>query len=308
MVALPRDPSELPAPLDDGRLLHSSKPHSYDKLFYWSRALQEFARLTKNGWAGKRCCLDLFASCGIYRDADTGQLGWGSPLLALHAIDPFDVYVFAEKIPERASVLADRVADSGLVRELVRIDLADPNVMRAAAQFKALGTADGPKCAVITGDANAAVPLVKLMLPELPGRRIVLTMLDPYGVSFDWDSFAGLTLHERLDVLLLFPEDIDLERNWRLEERIDRYMPTSCDWRSAIAQARNRGRAFREVYEQGIREQLGLKVGVPKAIRAHGREIYKLLYASPHERGLAVWDHARREDPDGQIELYLADR
>lgn len=85
MVALPRDPSQLPAPLLDGRMLHSSKPHSYEKLFYWSRVLQEFARLTKNSWAGKRVCIDLFAGCGIYRDIETRKLGWGSPLLALHA-------------------------------------------------------------------------------------------------------------------------------------------------------------------------------------------------------------------------------
>lgn len=107
MVALPRDPSELPAPLPDGRLLHRSKPHSYEKLFYWSRVLQEFARRTKFKWPGKRVCVDLFASCGIYQDDETGQLGWGSPLLALHAIDPFDAYIFGEKNAARASVLAE---------------------------------------------------------------------------------------------------------------------------------------------------------------------------------------------------------
>jgi hypothetical protein len=71
-------------------MLHSSKPHSYEKLFYWSRVLQEFARLTKNSWAGKRVCINLFAGCGSYRDIERNELGWGSPLLALHAIDPFD--------------------------------------------------------------------------------------------------------------------------------------------------------------------------------------------------------------------------
>jgi three-Cys-motif partner protein len=177
--------------------------------------------------------------------------------------------------------------------------------MRAAGRFKALEV-KGPKCAVITGDANRAVPMVKLMMPGLPGRRIALTMLDPYGVSFRWNSLAGLALHERMDLLMLFPEDVDLERNWRLRERTDRYMPTGLDWQRAISESRNRGRALREIYQAGIEGQLGLKVGTPKAIRAHGREIYKLLYASRHERGLAVWDHARREDPDGQIELYLA--
>lgn len=290
MVALPRDPSELPRPLDDARLMHSAKPHSAEKLFYWSRVLQEFARATKRSWAGRRVCVDLFASSGVYRDVETSELGWGSPLLALHAIDPFDVYIFGDKDPARAAVLAERVEETGLARHVARLDLDDPHVMRAGGAFRAVEV-QGPKCAVITGDANRAVPLVKLMMPSLPGRRIVLTMLDPYGVSFDWDSLAGLTLHERLDVLLLFPEDIDLERNWRLKERIDRYMPTGADWRTAIAMTRSRGRAFREVYVDGIERQLGLKVGVPKAVRAHGRDLYKLLYASPHERGLAVWEH-----------------
>jgi three-Cys-motif partner protein len=132
-------------------------------------------------------------------------------------------------------------------------------------------------------------------------------MLDPYGVCFTWDSLSGLALHERLDILLLFPEDVDLERNWRQEERIDSFMPRRGDWRTAIHATRNRGRAFRELYMTGIVEELGLQVGDPRAIRAHGREIYKLLYVSRHERGLKVWEHACREDPSGQIELYLAD-
>jgi len=288
-------------------MLHVSKPHSYQKLFYWSRVLQEYATRTKFMWAGRRVCVDLFASCGIYQDSETEELGWGSPLLALHAINPFDVYIFGEKDPDRASVLADRVDDSGLVRaETVRLDLADPDVMRVARDFKAL-TVDGPKCAVITGDANTAVPIVKLMMPAFERRRMALTMLDPYGVCFDWDSLAMLTLHERIDLLIYFPEDIDLERNWRLKQRTDRYMPTGADWQTAVSAApRNRGRVFREIYQEGLERQLGLKVGVPKPIRARNREIYKLLYASRHEKGLEVWEHARREDPSGQIELYLA--
>jgi three-Cys-motif partner protein len=307
VVALPRDPSELPPPLPDGRILHPSKPHSYEKLYYWSRVVQEYATRTKYQWAGRRVCLDLFASCGIWQDMETHELGWGSPLLALHAIDPFDVYIFGELDPERASVLAERVDESGLVRaKTVRLNLADPDVMRSAREFKGLN-GNGPKCAVIVGDANNAVPVVKLMMPAFEQRRMVLTMLDPYGICFDWDSLAGLTLHERMDLLIYFPEDIDLERNWRLKERTDRYMPSGADWLTAVnAAPRNRGRVFREIYEDGLKRQLGLKVGVPKAIRAHNREIYKLLYASPHEKGLEVWEHARRVDPGGQIEMYLA--
>lgn len=81
-----------------------------------------------------------------------------------------------------------------------------------------------------------------------------------------------------MDLLIYFPEDIDLERNWRSKERTNRYMPTGVDWQTAVnVAARNRGRIFREIYVHGIEQQLGLKVGVPKPIRANGREIYKLL-------------------------------
>jgi hypothetical protein len=134
-------------------------------------------------------------------------------------------------------VPAERVDDSGIVRvETARLNLADPEVMRAAREFKGLSVS-GPKCAVITGDANHAVPLVKLIMPAFERRRMVLTMLDPYGVCFDWDSLAGLALHERMDLLIYFPEDIDLERNWRLKERTDRYMPTGADWQTAVSTA-----------------------------------------------------------------------
>lgn len=285
-------------------MLHSSKPHSYEKLFYWSRVLQEFARLTKNSWAGKRVCIDLFAGCGIYRDSETHELAWGSPLLALHAIDPFDVYIFGDRKPKRAEALAARVEDTNLAAHVSRLHLDDPDLMRAVAEFKALQVRR-PKVAIITGDANRAVPFVKLMMPGLPGRRIALTMVDPYRVKFAWDSLAGPTLHERMDLLMLFPEDMDIERNLRHEDRRDRYMPPGADWRAAVARSRNTGRVMRELYQDGIERLLGLKVGEPKAIRVRGREIYKLPYASPHERGLAVWGHARREDPGGQIELYL---
>ena len=307
MVALPRDPSELPAPLPDGRLVHDAKQHSSEKLFYWSRVLQEYATRTKFKWAGRRVCIDLFASCGIYRNAVTGELGWGSPLLALHAVNPFDVYIFGDKDAERARVLAERVDDSGLVAtEALRLSVDDPDIMHQAREFKAQNVR-GPKCAVLTGDANRAVPIVKRMMPAFERRRMALTMVDPYGVAFDWVSLAGLTLYERMDLLIYFPEDIDLERNWRLQQRTDLYMPTGADWQSAVTVAPiNRGRIFREIYVDGLERQLGLKVGVPKSIRANNREIYKLLYASRHETGLDVWEHARREDPGGQIEMYLS--
>ena len=54
----------------------------------------------------------------------------GSPLLALHAIDPFDLYVFGERGAERASVIAARVEDT-IASHGARLSLDDPAIMRA---------------------------------------------------------------------------------------------------------------------------------------------------------------------------------
>ena len=168
-------------------------------------------------------------------------------------------------------MLADRADDTGILSvPVTRLSLDDPDVMHLARQFKG-ADAVGPKCAVLTGDANKAIPVVKLMMPAFERHRMILTMLDPYGVCFDWDSLDGLTMHERMDLLMYFPEDIDLERNWRLKERTDRYMPNGADWQSAVdAAPRNRGRVFREIYVQGLEDKLLLKVGVPKTIQVEG--------------------------------------
>src|SRR5271154_4362109 len=151
LVALPRDPSELPPPRPDGRILHPAKPHSSEKLHYWSRVVQEYATRTKYKWAGRRVCVDLFASCGIWEDTKTKEIGWGSPLLALHAIDAFDAYIFCELNADRATALADRADETGLLgAPATRLKLDDPHVLYQAREFKNL-TVAGAKCAGLTG-------------------------------------------------------------------------------------------------------------------------------------------------------------
>jgi hypothetical protein len=48
-----RHPSEL-LPPPDGRMVDSSKPRSYEMLFYWSVRALRVRGLTKHGWAEKR--------------------------------------------------------------------------------------------------------------------------------------------------------------------------------------------------------------------------------------------------------------
>ncbi len=94
MVALRRLPRDLPPPLDDGRPARSV--HSYDriKMHLWGGIVNASATAMKNKWSGRRACIDLFASYGLNRITDTGELCWGSSLLALHADAGFDTYIF----------------------------------------------------------------------------------------------------------------------------------------------------------------------------------------------------------------------
>jgi three-Cys-motif partner protein len=124
-------------------------------------------------------------------------------------------------------------------------------------------------------------------------------LIDPHGADFWWDSLSGLVLHERMDAMILFPEDMDLERNLLLEERNDPYFP-SPEWRRCLA-ARNRGAALREVYKSGLRHEHGYEFGADKTVRnRHGAPIYKLLYASRNKLGLHLWEDCTRRTPYGQ--------
>ena len=57
---------------------------------------------------------------------------------------------------------------------------------------------------------------------------------------------------------------------------------------------------------EGISRMTLVVDGATTQVEQVEKQLYKLLYSSPHEKGLEVWEHARREDPGGQIELYLA--
>ena len=154
-------------------------------------------------------------------------------------------------------------------------------------------------------DANHAPALVKAALPGFPNARVSLTLIDPCSASFSWHSLAALTLHERMDLMILFPEDMDIERNLAHEARLDAYFgcPT---WRDAMQGHGNRGSALREFYKKRVAEELEFQFGDDKAVRAsNGTEIYKFLFASKHRLGVKLWNETTRTTPDGQLALRL---
>jgi three-Cys-motif partner protein len=179
-------------------------------------------------------------------------------------------------------------------------------VLEQGREVKA-ATPYGPKVVIVTGDANKAGPLVKLVLPGFPGQRLGLTLVDPYGSSYTWDALSALVLHERMDAMILFPEDMDIERNaGRGDPRFDRFFP-SPRWREIVRDSKHLGRDLRDFYKSELHRQQGYFFGDDKTVRnSVGAEIYKLLYASKNkELGTKLWNACTHEDPSGQLQLYL---
>lgn len=306
MVAL-RTPNDLLPPEDDGLPARTIKAHGNDKLFYWASILNAFSIATSKDWEGSRSCIDLFASYGINED-ERGERSWGSALLSF-LVPPFlfDTYVFNDINPKATAVLAERIDAlkiDGL--EIFPISLKDDEAaLRQARQMKG-AHARGPKVAILTGDANAAPLVARQCLPGFSGRRVSLALIDPNGAHYTWESMINLTAYERMDLLLLFPEDMDIERNLENPydvDRLNRYFGHT-RWQQLRDVPGNRGAAARELYEQQLRT-LGYKLGYAKTVRHSGNApIYRLIFGSKSNLGVKIWNESR-QDPDGQYGLYL---
>ncbi len=275
------------------------------KLYYWARISETFAIATSRKWSGRRACVDLFASYGVNKDRTDGDLIWGSALLALQVSHPFDTVVLGDTDERATAALAMRVERLGVHgAEVFPLTLGDESLARKITAVKSASPI-GPKVVVLTADANEAPAIVRMLLPAFEGKRAVLTMLDPYAANFTWEALSALTFRERMDVLMLFPEEMDIRRNLQHEQRLDRYFGTP-DWREVAASSTHVGRALRELYQQRMAKLLDYKLGQTKTIRnSRGVAIYKLIFSSKHPLGLTLWNEGCRENPDGQDALYL---
>jgi three-Cys-motif partner protein len=305
LVALRKDPSELSPPPADGLPTRGVHAYARDKLYYWGVVSNACARVTKNKWMGRRACVDPFASCGINQDLETGALSWGSALLALQVQDPFDTYVFGDRDGRACEALAQRCEALALPGAEVLVMDATREDRGRQVEVVRRRSPPGPKIVIMKGDANETSAIVKMLLPGFAQRRYVLAMVDPPSACFEWQALAKLTLHERLDLMLLFPEDFDLERNLGHEARLDRYFGTPV-WRQAVAGPGSAGVAMRMLYKRRLRDDLGYQLADDKAVlNARGIEIYKFLFASKDKLGVKLWNESTRRRPNGQDAFYF---
>lgn len=275
---------------------------------YWGRIVNTAARATKHKWAGRRSCIDVFAAEGFNRDRDTDELSWGTPLLALSVDDPFDFYFFNDGDADATRTLAERIADPHLFgMPVFPLDLGSESVGAQAVRIKG-EKPPGPKAIVSTGDANDTPVFVKMLLPAWEQRRYSIALIDPPGFDFRWEAVGQLTLNERLDLLMLFAEDMDLERNLGRylgvpDNKADGYFPHG--WREVARNSTpHEGPALRRFYKEKLAAQLGYEYTAEfdRVIRnAKNSELYKLIFASKHKLGLKIWEKVNGPANDPQL-------
>ena len=307
MAALRRLPRDLPPPLDDGRPTRSVHPYDRIKMHLWGGIVNASALAMKNKWPGRRACIDLFASYGLNRIDDSGELCWGSALLALHADAGFDTYIFCDKNPKATKVLCERIADQiyfGM--PVFDLDIGSESAGTRVAEIKGAVTG-GPKVIVLTGDANQAPVFIRALMPAWEHNRYALALIDPPSLSFWWESLEALTFNERMDLMLLFAEGMDLNRNLERyaaqeKSKLDRFVGAT-DWRGLLNERRPTI-ALREHYKARIGYEAFGAYDRPVRNQKNA-ELYKLIYASKIKLGSELWDSVNKDEPDGQISLIV---
>lgn len=163
----------------------------YDEIGYWSEIkleiIEKYAKaysqiLTNQSWA-HHIYVDAFAGAGSHISKTTKSLVRGSPQIALDIEPSFKEYYFIDIKKEKVS-------------ELKKISEQSPK---------------SQKIHVLEGDCNKA--LLQHVYPHInkPNMR-TLCLLDPYGLTLDWQIIEAAGKMCSVEIFLNFPV-MDMNRN-----------------------------------------------------------------------------------------------
>lgn len=227
----------------------------------------------------RRVYIDAFAGTGnrhpkrlknlpLFHLPELDAVMKGSARLALELEPPFDCYYLIELARKRASKLG-----------ALKTEFATRNVE------------------VINGDANREVTRLCETLDWRKARGVVF--LDPYGLQVSWQTLVAISKTKSLDVWLLFPTGIGLNRmltksgqiprEWR--ETIDRFLGTT-DWWQQFYRVELNGDLFGEVQYKNVKD-------------ASAPKLERFIYGRLSTIFPFVWDQpVRLANSKGQV-MYL---
>lgn len=264
----------LPEPKDDGLLIPEVGEWSKDKHYFLRRYIDAFTTSMKDKWSGLHF-IDLFAGAGIERLAQSKELDWGSPMIAAQAPKSFSKLHLCELDKEKYKALEQRIR------------LKCPNAQ------------------ILCGDANDCVDE---LVNEIPNRRTLsLAFLDPYGLHIKLETLIKLKNH-RVDLIIFFADRLDAIRNWKAyyldnpNSSLDQLLGADSEWRKIIPDTapEKRVQAFRQLYVDRLKKEIGYSEFDYETISAHGRPLYSLLFCSSNQFAVKLWRRISRIKPSGQ--------
>ncbi len=269
---------------DDGLPTRDSGRWAKDKLRFWNIYIDITTRAMVDSPHWKSVVyVDLFSGPGICQIRGTDERVPGSPLIAAKAPKAFSKILLCELNESRASACETRLSKI----------LSDD------------------KYKVFRGDCNEQV---SEMVKYIPARSLTLAFLDPTGLHLDFATVETLSQCGRVDLLILFPDGVDVMRNWKryfdeLESNLDRVLGPDSDWREKRANATSTEPAdmrklYVSIYQEQLKRRLGYDYSDAITIRGKSGPLYKLVYASKHERGLDFWVKSCKKELSGQQDLF----
>ncbi|OHB65895.1 MAG: hypothetical protein A2V70_10600 [Planctomycetes bacterium RBG_13_63_9] len=272
--------------MDDGLPTREVGHWTEDKLFFWNRYLDITTRamVGHRAWPAGLVYVDLFAGPGICTLRGSGKRIPGSALIAANAPKPFERILLCEKDPGFACACEQRVKT-----------IVDPD------RFQ-----------VFVGDCNDRVGRLST---EIPDQALTLAFIDPTGLHAHFETIRTLSQRGAVDLLILFADNHDIVRNVNLyeeqgsESNLDQVLGPESNWRDDWQRLTNRSREnicqmFASAYKRQLESKLGYKEFGEETMRCASRPLYRLIYASKHERGLDFWQKITKKDAGGQMRLF----
>jgi three-Cys-motif partner protein len=262
------------------------------KLDYLARYIDVFEISMKDKWP-IRNYIDLMAGPGKNRIPGSSEVFLGSPLLALTTRHPFTGYFF--------------------------VDLEAKNT--AALQTRCNMSIYSRRVNIKTGDCNQMIDKVIVRLKQNERNSLNLAFLDPEGFELQWTTVARLASVQRMDLIINYPQG-GLNRFIRQAYASDGQTVIDLffggrEWRKYYEDwlTKRAGTSLHRLlinYYKGKLRDLGYKQvfagsdaveDEPLMRNTKSAPLYRLLFASKHDRGYEFWLKVIRRDVYGRTRL-----
>ena len=271
---------------DDGLPTRESGSWAGEKLFFWNRYIEitTNAMVGHRSWQSGMVYVDLFSGPGVCRDKKSGERFPGSPLIAANAPKSFERILLCDIDRDTCDACEERLATSP-----------------AAGRYR-----------IFHGDCNVQIDRI---VSAIPRGALTLAFLDPTGLHLRFTTVKKLSAHGRVDLLILFPDAVDIQRNAdhyyfeQTDSKLDQVLGEGSDWRKRKAEvahtdAARKRRVFAEIYKDQLRRLAGYEFFDDEVINGPSGPLYRLVYATKHKRGLDFWTKSIKKERSGQRRMF----